>query len=98
REPACLRHDLFRARTVENACPHILVHGGDGFLAEMAERIADDLICHLLVTLAHDDIDGSLAADELGERRNHDRIAELDTHAARLLQRLLEFSLLADLP
>ena len=31
------------------------------------------------------------------KRRHHDRIAELDAHAARLLERLLELCLLADL-
>ena len=94
---ARLRHDLLGARAIENFGAHLLVHGGDGFLAEMAERIADDLVGHLLVALADDHVDRRLAADELRERRHHDRIAELDAHAAGLLQRLGELRLLADL-
>ena len=92
-----LRHDLARARPVEDAATHLLVHGGHGFLAELAERVADDLIGHLLVALAEDDVDRRLAADELRQRRHHDRMAELDAHAAGLLQRLLQLRFLADL-
>src|SRR5215217_2876221 len=94
---ARLRHDLLRARAIEYFGPHLLVHRSHGFLTEMAERIADDLIRHLLVALTDDDVDCRLAADELRQRRHHDRIAELDPHAARLLERLWELAFLADL-
>src|SRR5580704_9021787 len=94
---ARLRHDLARARTVQDAAAHLRIHGGDGFLAELAERVADDLIGHLLVALAQDDIDGRLAAHELRQRRHHDGMAELDAHAAGLLQGLLQLGFLADL-
>ena len=54
--------------------------------AEMAQRIADRLVGHLLVAFADDDVDGRLATDELRQRRHHDRIAEIGAHADGFLQ------------
>ena len=94
---ARLCHDLLGAWAIENFGAHFLVHRSYGFLAEMTERIADDLVGHLFVALADDHIDRRLAADELRERRDHDRVAELDAHAAGLHQGVGELRLLADL-
>ena len=47
------------------------------FFAPVAERVLNDLIGDFLVAFADDDVDRRLAADELRQRRDHDRVAEL---------------------
>ena len=60
------------------------------FLAPMSERVLNRLIGHFLVALAGDDVDRRLAADELRQRRHHDRIAEVGAHPPRFFQSFLQ--------
>ena len=64
--------------------------GRRGRRAEVAEEVDDDVVGDLRVALAAHDVHDRLRADELRERRDHDRPAELGAHAAGLLERGLE--------
>src|SRR5581483_4717110 len=64
------------ARPVEDFRLHFRRHQLGAFLAPVAERVLNDLIGHFLVTLADDDVDRGLAADELRQRGDHDRITQ----------------------
>ena len=50
------------------------------FFAPQAEGILNHLIGDFFVALADHDVDRRLAADELRERRDHDRVTELGAH------------------
>ena len=65
------------------------------FFSPEAESVLNHLIGHFLVALAENHIDRRLAADELREGRDHDRIAELGAHLRGFLQHLIELFFLA---
>ena len=88
--------DFLGARAVENLFLYIGVHERGAFLAPDAHGVFDGLVGDLLVALADDDVDRRLAADELRQRRDHDRVAELGAHLRGFLQGLIQLVLHAD--
>ncbi len=58
----------------------------------------DDLVRDLFIALAGDDVDGGLAADELGQGRHHNRIAEFGPDPRRFLQSLFQVISFSDAP
>ena len=64
----------------------------------MSERVFDNLIGDLFVAFAHDHVDRCLAADELRERRDHNRITELRADPDGFLERFGKFVFETDFP
>ncbi len=85
------------ARAIEDLRFDFRLHQLGAFLAPVAERVLNDLIGDFFVALADDDVDRRLAADELRQRRDHDRVAELGAHLHGFFQRLIDLVFQADL-
>jgi hypothetical protein len=84
--------DFPGARAVEDLRLHRRVYVVGALLAPLAEGVLNHRIGGFFVALADDHIDRRLAADELGEGRNHYRIAQLGAHLGDLVEHLGDFS------
>src|SRR5215510_5735329 len=78
------------AGTIEDLCFHRGLHQFGAFASPVTERVLNDLVGYFLIALADDDIDGCLAADELRQRGDHDRVAQLRAHSHGLFKHLLD--------
>src|ERR671915_34409 len=90
--------NFFRARTVENFFLDVRVHEGPTFFTPNTYGVFDGLIGDLLVTLANDDVDRCLAADELRQGRDHNRISEFGPNLSSFLQSMIELVFHTDEP
>ena len=87
---------FFGARATKNLVSHVRVHEFDGFFAPDPQGVLNILVGDFFITLADDDVNRGLRADELRQRRNHDRITELGAHAAGFFQRRFHLVFHAD--
>ena len=60
--------------------------GPSALLTPLAKRILNDLVGNFLVSFPGHHVDRGLAADELGERRHHDGIAQLGANLRNFVQ------------
>ena len=86
--------DLARAWPIQDLGFHRLVHVIAAFPAPQSQGVLDHLVRHLFVSLIQHHVDRRLAADELSERRHHDRVTKLGAHLGGLFKNFLQLILL----